>query len=212
MGTYCRNANKPRWFVLIWLFWGYEGVLIGVILSQFVIICLWKPYFLYSQGLQSNASQYFIPLVGRLFIITIDFIAFKFIFSSYNISNIDNYLSWFLFTITIFFVVFIILFAEFYFLTSGMHSFTLRIYNIIINKFKNERFDNRHRQRYRHILGRTGTLYSFRIASLSLYLSISHAFVLFHKRYVRKTYKYKKLLNTKENAYLSLIYFIGFSV
>ena len=117
-------------------FWGYEGVLIGVILSQFVIICLWKPYFLYSQGLQSNASQYFIPLVGRLFIITIDFIAFKFIFSSYNISNIDNYLSWFLFTITIFFVVFIILFAEFYFLTSGMHSFTLRIYNIIINKFK----------------------------------------------------------------------------
>lgn len=78
-----------------------------------------------------------------------------------------------------------------------MHSFTLRIYNIIINKFKNERFDNRHRQRYRHILGRTGTLYSFRIASLSLYLSISHAFVLFHKRYVRKTYKYKKLLNTK---------------
>lgn len=122
--------------LLFGYFWSYEGVLIGVILSQFIIICLWKPYFLYSQGLQKNTSSYFIPLTGRLLIITADLIFFKFLFSSYNINNINNYLSWGLFAFVIFLIVSIILFIEFYFLTCGMRAFTFRIYSIIINRLK----------------------------------------------------------------------------
>lgn len=122
--------------ILFGYIWGFEGVLVGVILSQLIIICLWKPYFLYSRGFKKNISQYFIPIIKRLAIIIVDVTIFNFFLSSYNTSNINNYLTWSIFALTIFFIFSIILFIEFYFFTCGMRAFTYRIYDIMIRKLK----------------------------------------------------------------------------
>lgn len=116
---------------------GFEGVLIGVILSQLLIICLWKPYFLYTKGMCINATKFFIPLLLRLTIIGLDFIVFRLLFKWYNLSDlIEGYTSWFLFSVIVFLFVGIILFIEFYLITSGMQSFVKRMSTILINKVK----------------------------------------------------------------------------
>lgn len=116
---------------------GFEGVLIGVILSQVLIICLWKPYFLYTKGMCINATKFFIPLLLRLTIIGLDFFVFRLLFKWYNLSDfVEGYASCFLFSIIVFLFVGIVLFVEFYFITSGMQSFVKRMSAILINKVK----------------------------------------------------------------------------
>lgn len=123
-------------FLFGYLF-GFEGVLIGVILSQLLVICLWKPFFLYTKGLQISAMSFFMPLLLRLSIIGIDFLVFRLLFEIYNLKTIvTGYISWAIFSIIILLLVGIILFVEFYLFTSGMQSFIKRIYAIISNKYK----------------------------------------------------------------------------
>lgn len=123
-------------FLFGYLF-GFEGVLIGVILSQVLIICLWKPYFLYTKGIQISAMNFFMPLLLRLAVIGIDFLVFRILFEMYK-SNIivTGYISWAIFFMIIFLLVGAILFIEFYLFTSGMQSFVKRISAIVTNKYK----------------------------------------------------------------------------
>lgn len=42
--------------------WGLKGVLLGPILSAFIIIYLWKPYFLFTRGLKISIYHYWLIL------------------------------------------------------------------------------------------------------------------------------------------------------
>ena len=44
--------------VLLGYFWGLPGILCGILLSLFVIVFLWKPYFLFSRGFKVSMSIY----------------------------------------------------------------------------------------------------------------------------------------------------------
>lgn len=44
--------------ILLGYFWGLHGILIGVIISLFVIVFCWKPYFLFKEGLKTDLSIY----------------------------------------------------------------------------------------------------------------------------------------------------------
>lgn len=119
---------------LIGYLYGFEGVLIGVLLSQVIIICLWKPYFLYTQGLQISVWKYFGPLLGRLFLLLVDFFVFKFLFGLYDNTKIGGYISWGLYSFIVFIIVSIIIFLEFYLGMSGMRAFCSRVISIFKNK------------------------------------------------------------------------------
>lgn len=123
-------------FLFGYLF-GFEGVLIGVILSQILIICLWKPYFLYTRGFRSSAKSFFIPLLLRLAIIGIDFFVFRILYEMYDSSvMVTRFLSWFVFSVIILLIVGTVLFVEFYLFTSGMRLFVSRLLAIFNNKCK----------------------------------------------------------------------------
>lgn len=122
-------------FLFGYLF-GFEGVLIGVLLSQITIICIWKPYFLYTQGILISSWKYFGPLFCRLLIIAVDYCVLRLLFDFYNNSKIDGYISWALYSFVIFAIVAILLFVEFFLCTSGMRAFSHRILNIFVNKIR----------------------------------------------------------------------------
>lgn len=46
-------------------FWSLNGIVLGIILSQMIIILIWKPYFLFVKGIEVEASKYFVPTIFR---------------------------------------------------------------------------------------------------------------------------------------------------
>ena len=44
-------------------FWGLEGVLLGTIVSMSLIVCIWKPYFLFKEGLKISVWGYWTNFV-----------------------------------------------------------------------------------------------------------------------------------------------------
>ena len=52
--------------VLFGYFWGLNGILTGVLVSIFLIVDLWKPYFLFSKGLNSSPATYFLNYIKHL--------------------------------------------------------------------------------------------------------------------------------------------------
>lgn len=56
-------------------FLGLPGILLGNITSLFLIICIWKPYFLYSKGFKISVFGYWIGYVKHLFIILVPAVA-----------------------------------------------------------------------------------------------------------------------------------------
>lgn len=120
--------------ILLGYFWGLNGIIIGITISQIVIISIWKPYFLFRQGFRILARHYFVPVIRRYFVAIV-----LFFFSHYAFAflHLDQTLSITEF-VTAAFVVggscLIIVGLIFYFLFSGVKSFTFRIWNLVCKK------------------------------------------------------------------------------
>jgi O-antigen/teichoic acid export membrane protein len=70
---------------LIGYFMGLDGVLLGVIISLFVIIFLWKPYYLFSRGLKVSIWLYVKMYAKHLAILILSVVIFY--FAVYQWSN-----------------------------------------------------------------------------------------------------------------------------
>lgn len=62
------------------LFWGLPGILMGNITSLTVIVCVWKPYFLYKSGFKTSVINYWLGYVKHVILIIIPAIACYFLF------------------------------------------------------------------------------------------------------------------------------------
>lgn len=51
--------------------WGLLGVLMGGIISQFLIVCIWKPFFLFHSGFKRNVGSYWLTYLKHVLLITI---------------------------------------------------------------------------------------------------------------------------------------------
>ena len=49
--------------------WGLPGILLGNTISQLLIICMWKPYFLYSKGFKQSVRKYWTRYFRYFFIL-----------------------------------------------------------------------------------------------------------------------------------------------
>lgn len=72
--------------ILLGRYFGLTGILSGVLISLLVIICGWKPYFLYREGFKESVIEYVLLSLKKLCLLLFSFVASVWIISHY-ISN-----------------------------------------------------------------------------------------------------------------------------
>jgi O-antigen/teichoic acid export membrane protein len=119
--------------ILLGYLWGLNGVLLGVNLSLFIVVLLWKPYYTFRYGMKSPVIPYFINYMLHVTVL----IAGAFIakFAMKQINNDENNLIMTSITIIVGLLIYIITtFAILYSCTKGMQKFTIRIKNILAHR------------------------------------------------------------------------------
>lgn len=122
--------------ILLGSFWGLSGILSGVLISLILIICVWKPFFLFREGFMENFSKYIIPYGKLLIFICFAFITSYIIYKQYFSYNVISYwqliMKGTIITLLITTISFTLLFA----LDRYFRSFTKRMLSIVINILK----------------------------------------------------------------------------
>ena len=75
-------------------FWGLPGILMGNITSLFLIIVIWKPYFLYSQGFKMSVLHYWAGYIKHLLIILLPGVVCYYLFPDSNFTPEGSFTHW----------------------------------------------------------------------------------------------------------------------
>ncbi|MBR2026161.1 MAG: sugar transporter [Alistipes sp.] len=118
---------------LIGYYMGLDGVLLGVIISLFIIIFLWKPYYLFSRGLKVSIWLYIRMYAKHTLIFALSVVAFY--YSVYQWSNlvecwIDFLLNGVYWTLSLLAMLGLCALA----VEQGMRDFVNRIYRLLVRK------------------------------------------------------------------------------
>lgn len=113
--------------IILGHFYGLNGIISGVILSQTVVILLWKPFFLFTKGIPGILMHYW-----RIFILHLIIGIFTAFASLWIIDNIpfnaaNGFFPFLIITLTNSTVYFLMLVVALYFFSSGMRAFINRI-------------------------------------------------------------------------------------
>lgn len=117
--------------ICLGLFFGFKGVLMGSIISQVIIILIWKPFFLFRNGIREKVTHYFIPVTLRYVILLFDVIILSIFFDIILPREFSSYTEFILYSLLVFCIVTIIIVGEFFCFSQGIRDFTLRIKSII---------------------------------------------------------------------------------
>ena len=115
---------------------GYEGVILGSILSQVIIICIWKPILLFHDGLKSSVLVYFRRVIIRYVIIVFDVIGLTFLFDIILPHRFSSFLAFAIYGAMVFVIVSLVIFGEFLAFTQGTRDFFQRVWGVLHHKFK----------------------------------------------------------------------------
>lgn len=115
--------------------WGIGGVLLGTTASLLLIICLWKPYFLYKEGFKSSVksywyktSIYFILSMGGWLILHLTIIPMI------DFNGISSFLELILVVLVLVPLYALLTWCGYYFMASGMKVFTIRMLRTVMRK------------------------------------------------------------------------------
>lgn len=121
--------------LLLGHFIGYEGVLLGGIISQVLIICIWKPIFLFRKGMQLPVWSYFRPVLLRYVLIVIDFVGLTFLFRLILPERMDNYLAFAGYSLLTLVIMTVVIVGEFLTFSQGTRDFLVRVKGVLQHKF-----------------------------------------------------------------------------
>lgn len=114
--------------------WGYKGIIMASILSQGLIICIWKPYFLYTKGFHISPWLYFIPVLKRVVVVGMDAIFLTLFFNKLLPNEMSGYMEFFSYVLLVFSIITILIFTEFYIFSQGIRDFVQRIKLLVTSK------------------------------------------------------------------------------
>ena len=120
------------------LLFGFKGVLLGNILSQFLIILLWKPFMLFRRGLSIKPSMYFLPVLYRHLLLFLHIFLLSFLFDKILPIAFTNYVECFIYSCIVLLIVSVSTFAEFYLFSQGIRDFVKRLYSLAQGRYKNK--------------------------------------------------------------------------
>lgn len=116
--------------IILGYYWELNGIIIGMIISTGVIVCLWKPYFLFKKGLMINTKRYFFPVIYRYTVTIALFIASYYAFKMLHLEQVSTINEFIKDTIIVGFSCFLVVVVIFYTLFPGTKEFVKRIKNI----------------------------------------------------------------------------------
>ena len=79
--------------ILLGYYYGLTGILLGVLISQFVIVYSWKPYFLYKKGFKENIMEYILRYVKYWCMLSFSFYVGKVLVQNIQLAY-DTYWQW----------------------------------------------------------------------------------------------------------------------
>jgi O-antigen/teichoic acid export membrane protein len=118
--------------ILLGYFFGITGVISGGFISLFLVIFLWKPYFLFKHGLHESLWFYIRLYVKHIVVFAVCYAVSEVVFNYVNIPE-TNYLSWSI-SATLHLLLFgCLCYSLLYFTTPGMRQFTERIKGLVFS-------------------------------------------------------------------------------
>lgn len=120
-------------FLIVALFggflWGLSGILLGGIISQFFILCLWKPYFLFIKGFKIPVWKYYVTWIKYLLLVVIAYFVSSHIIAIFFNKEypFHGWVEWLFFASCSSIIIIIVLLILLTIGTKGMRNFTRRI-------------------------------------------------------------------------------------
>ena len=114
--------------------WGLPGVLLGGLTSQLLIVCIWKPYFLYSKGFKQSVWRYWLSITMYLGSIFLPWIIFEYIvLPQLKIYPVD-FINWTIFALITVLPYSILCLTLLLMCTQGMRNFVKRFLHLKLNR------------------------------------------------------------------------------
>ena len=117
--------------VLLGYFWGLNGVLLGVLISLFLVVFCWKPYYLFRKALKQRLKLYIIMYVKHLSVAIVSIILTYSVLKLVPMHSFESALSSFVYGVFITILYTLILLSMFYFLGLGLIRFIRRIQSMM---------------------------------------------------------------------------------
>ncbi|MFI3320248.1 MAG: sugar transporter [Rikenellaceae bacterium] len=119
--------------ILLGYLFGINGILMGTIISQIIIILCWKPYFLFSKGVKKPLRLYLRIFAQNILAISVLVVSLSFINLSFLNEIVGNkYLNFIISGIVVPIVISLPLFILQFMLSQGMRDFTARAKRMVI--------------------------------------------------------------------------------
>ena len=113
--------------------WGLEGVLLGGVVSTGLIVCGWKPYFLFSRGFKLSVRFYWIEfckyLLGLIIAFVLSIYMLGIIRGKFNIY--ESWIDWILYAIIVSFIISSCYFIYLLLFTGGMKNLAKRLIHLV---------------------------------------------------------------------------------
>ncbi|MDB5277767.1 MAG: sugar transporter [Ferruginibacter sp.] len=113
--------------------YGIIGILTGTAVSTILIVCIWKPYYLFSSGFQKSVLNYWANIFKHILVLLLTFTV-VFIVNRNILHVAITYIQWIINGIFIFMSSFFIYGILIYVTSSGMRSLTTRMLGLTIKK------------------------------------------------------------------------------
>ena len=106
---------------------GLNGILLGNLVSMLLIICIWKPYFLYTRGFRLPVRNYWITIFKYLIILFASLALTRFLSTNYIHINLGgSFFTWGLLAVIIVPLFFLVYFSLMWVFTRGTRDFAKR--------------------------------------------------------------------------------------
>ena len=116
--------------------YGVLGVFLGTMISQFIIVMLWRPYYVFTFGFKISHFIYWKGFILHLLYFAIAFAIYYYITINLEIESSSNLLSLFGQLLKFGLLFFIIYFSILALFSKGFRNLIIRFYNLTIKKFK----------------------------------------------------------------------------
>lgn len=122
--------------IILGMYMGITGILLGTFISTFLIVVLWKPYFLYTNGFKTVIWEYWKGYMKLFICFLFTFLIIKYLTLNIFKSEPTNYLDWAIYAVKISISAAVVYVILLYVLNQGFRDLIKRIENMIIKRLK----------------------------------------------------------------------------